>query len=506
MPVASPEYYRAFLGRDVRFDGRFVAGLKTTHVYCKPSCSTKKPPHDYVEFFDTPADAEAAGYRACRKCRPEVAPGTPAWSGTSATVSRALRLIEDGVLDRTSIDALCERLGIGARQLRRLFRKHLGTSPIQVARMRRADFARRLIETTGLSMTHVAEAAGFGSIRRFNAVMNEVYGCPPTALRKEPAKGAVGLDLEIPVAQPFAWEAMLASLEASATPGVEAVRDGCYHRTVRFKQAYGEVVASFDASASALRVRVSHSLNSHLLDVVSGVRRLFDVEAEIGVIEAHLSHDPRLARCIASSAGLRVLGSFDRFETTVMTLIGQHISAGEARAFAARVVEKYGKSIDTSVDRLTHVFPTPYALSAVRLESVGVPKRRSKSIQALAKAVHEGTLQLDGTPSLEEAVRRLRQIPGIGSTTADYVAMRVYREPDAFPTHDQRLRAALSREDVPLSAAELEARAEPWRPWRAYAAMLLWDAVRREEPSASPYFQGNRETVVPPLPAADQVA
>lgn len=506
MPVASPEYYQAFLGRDVRFDGRFVAGVRTTHIYCKPSCSTKKLPSENVEFFDSPADAEAEGYRACRKCRPDVAPGTPAWNGTSATVSRALRLIEDGVLDRTNIDALCERLGIGARQLRRLFRKHLGTSPIQVARMRRADFARRLIETTGLSMTHVAEAAGFGSIRRFNAVMNEVYGCPPTALRKGPAKGAVGLDLEIPVRQPFAWEAMLASLEASATPGVEAVRDGCYYRTARFKQAAGEVIVSFDASVSALRVRVSHSLNSYLLDVVSGVRRLFDVEAEVGVIADHLGRDPKLAACLAATPGLRVLGSFDRFETAVMTLIGQHIGGDEARELASRMIDKYGKTIDTSGRELTHAFPTPYALSTVRLESVGVPKRRSKSIQALAKAVHEGALQLDGTPSLEEAVRRLRGIPGVGSTTADYVAMRVYREPDAFPTHDQRLRAAMSNGEGPLSAAELETRAEPWRPWRAYAAMFLWDAVRRTEPSATPYFQGNRETVLPPPPAADQVA
>ncbi|MEM8609803.1 MAG: AlkA N-terminal domain-containing protein [Myxococcota bacterium] len=506
MPVASPEYYQAFLGQDARFDGRFVAAVKTTRIYCKPSCSTKKLPSENVEFFDTAAEAEAQGYRACRKCRPGVAPGTPAWNGTSATVSRALRLIEDGVLDRTNIDALCERLGIGSRQLRRLFRKHLGTSPIQVARMRRADFARRLIETTGLSMTRVAEAAGFGSIRRFNAVMHEVYGCPPTALRRGPAKGAVGLDLEIPVRQPFAWDAMLASLASSATPGVEAVRDGCYYRTARFKQAAGELVVSFDASASALRVRVSHSLNSNLLDVVSAVRRLFDVEAEVGVIAEHLSKDPKLTACLSATPGLRVLGAFDRFETAVMTLIGQHVTAEEAQSLAKCMIEKYGKTIDTSHDGLTHVFPTPYALSTVRLESVGIPKRRSRSVQALAKAVHEGALQLDGTPSLSEAVRRLREIPGVGCTTADYVAMRVYREPDAFPAHDQRLRAAVSNGDAALSAAELEARAEPWRPWRAYAAMYLWDGVRREEPSEAPYFHGNRETVLPPPPAADQVA
>ena len=504
MPVTAPEYYQAFLGKDVRFDGRFVAGVKTTGIYCKPSCPAKKPASENVVFFETPAEAEAAGFRACRKCRPDAMQGTPAWNGTSATVSRALRLIEDGVLDRTNIDALCERLGIGARQLRRLFRKHLGTSPIQVARIRRADFARRLIETTGLSMTHIAEAAGFGSIRRFNAVMNEVYGCPPTALRREPTTGAVGLELEIPVRRPFAWDALLASLEGSATPGIEKVIDGQYYRTARFKQAVGEVCVSFDHGASALRVRVSHSLNSYLLDVVSGVRRLFDVEADVGVITEHLSGDTLLDACMQATPGLRVLGAFDHFETAVMTLLGQHIRAEELADFARRITEKYGKEIQTSQDGLTHVFPTPYALSTAHLQAVGVPKRRSKSIQALAKAVHEGVLRLDGSPSLDETLRGLHAIPGVGATTADYIAMRVYREPDAFPTNDQQLRAAASVDGTTLGAIELEARAERWRPWRAYAAMCLWAAANRDDTASPAYFQGNRETIRPPAP--EQVA
>ena len=500
MPVAAPEYYQAFLGKDVRFDGRFVAGVETTGIYCKPSCSAKKPASENVVFFDTPAEAEAAGFRSCRKCRPDATPGTPAWNGTSATVSRALRLIEDGVLDRTNIDALCERLGIGARQLRRLFRKHLGTSPIQVARMRRADFARRLIETTGLSMTHIAETAGFGSIRRFNAVMNEVYGCPPTALRRGPAPGSAGLELEIPVRRPFAWDALLASLEGSATPGIEKVIDGRYYRTARFKQAVGEVCVSFGEAEAALRVRVSHSLNSYLLDVVSGVRRLFDVEADVGVITEHLSGDALLGASMQATPGLRVLGAFDHFETAVMTLLGQHISAEELAELAQRISEKYGKEIETSQDGLTHVFPTPYVLSTAHLEVVGVPKRRSKSIQALAKAVHEGVLRLDGSPSLDEALRGLRAIPGVGATTADYIAMRVYREPDAFPTNDQRLRAAASVDGTTLGAIELEARAERWRPWRAYAAMCLWAAANRDDSASPAYFQGNRETIRAPAP------
>ncbi len=507
MPVVAPEYHQAFLGKDARFDGRFVVGVNTTRIYCKPSCSAKKPASENVVFFDTPAEAEAAGFRACRKCRPDAMPGTPAWNGTSATVSRALRLIEDGVLDRTNIDALCERLGIGARQLRRLFRKHLGTSPIQVARMRRAEFARRLIETTSLSMTHIADAAGFGSIRRFNAVMNEVYGCPPTALRKGCVRGAVGLELEIAVRGPFAWDALLSSLEAAATPGVEHVADGRYHRTARFKQAVGEVSASFDEVESSLRVRVSHSLNSYLLDVVSGVQRLFDVEADIAGIAKHLAGDPLLDRCLQTTPGLRVLGAFDHFETAVMALLGQHVGAEELAELARRIVDKYGKPIQASQDGLTHVFPTPYVLSTARLEAVGVPKRRSKSIQALAKAVHEGVLRLDGSPSLDEALRGLRAIPGLGTTTADYIAMRVYREPDAFPSNDRRLRTAASTNGGALAAPELEALAERWRPWRAYAAMCLWESERCNGAPRPAFFQGNRDTSDKiTLPSSEQVA
>ena len=505
MPVVSPEYTQAFLGRDLGSDGRLVAGVKTTGVYCKPSCAALRPAPEDVYLFDTPADAESAGFRPCGECKPASASTRPASRCTSTTVERALRLIEDGILDRNNIDALCERLGIGARQLRRLFRKHLGTSPIQVARMRRADFARRLIETSGLSMTHVAEAAGFGSIRRFNAVMSEVFGCPPTALRKNPAPHGVGLELEIPLQGPFAWDALLASLEASSPPGVAQVVEDQYRRTAGYKNGFGEVSVGYDPDRPSLRVRVSHSLNAHFLDVVSSVRRLFDVEAAIDVIRGRLESDPLLGRVFARTSGLRVLGAFDRFETAVMTLLGQHICPDELTDLARRIVDKHGKRIETSDDGLTHLFPTPYALSTARLDAVGVPKRRAKSIQALAKAVHEGTLQLDGSPSLEEALRRCRAIPGIGSTTADYIAMRVYREPDAFPAQDLRLRAAASLGGEPISALELETRAEQWRPFRAYAATCLWELGSSDEHSRSLYSRGNAEAMRPPEPA-DQVA
>jgi AraC family transcriptional regulator of adaptative response / DNA-3-methyladenine glycosylase II len=482
MPVPTPEYLEAFLGKDARFDGHFVAGVTTTHVYCKPSCSAKKPAPGNVLLFDTPAEAEAAGFRPCRKCRPDAEPGTPAWNGTSVTVSRALRLIEDGVLDHANIDALCERLGVGARQLRRLFHKHLGTSPVQVARTRRADFARRLIETTSLSMAHIAKAAGFGSVRRFNAVMDEVYGCPPTTLRKKPGKVASGLELEIPVEGAFPWARMLQLLEPWTSPGVEQVVGDRYCRTALIGQVAGEVCVVYEPEDNALRVSVSSSLGAHLLDVVSGVRRLFDVDAPTTIIAAHLRADPAIAALIEATPGLRVPGAFDHFETAVMMLLNQHVGPDEASELMERIIEKHGKRIETSQPSLTHVFPTPYVLSTARLEAVGVSKRRSRSIQTLARAVHEGALRLDGAPSLDAAIEGLRSIADLSTTTAEYIAMRVYREPDAFPSNNPWLRKALSRGDTPISLQELESRAEGWRPWRAYAAVHLWDSFLADQP------------------------
>jgi AraC family transcriptional regulator of adaptative response / DNA-3-methyladenine glycosylase II len=432
------------------------------------------------------------------ECRPQ---GGPASNGTPTTVSRALRLIEDGVLDHASIDALCERLGIGARQLRRLFNKHLGTSPIQVARIRRARFARRLIETTSLSMAHIAKAAGFGSVRRFNAVINEVYGCPPTALRKSPNRAEGKLELQIPVEGPFPWVRMLGFLEPWTTPGVEQVVGDRYYRTASFGKVAGEICVTYEPNSSDLCVRVSSSLGGHLLDVVSGVRRLFDVDAETSVIAEHLGADRLLGSCIETNPGLRVPGAFDHFETAIMMLLNQHISPKEASEIMDRIVDKYGKRIDTSQPSLTHVFPTPYVLSTAKLEAVGVPTRRSRSVQALAKAVHEGALRLDGSPSLDAAVDGLRSIADVSATTAQYIAMRVYREPDAFPGNNPWLRKALAHNGTPVSVPELEARAQAWRPWRAYAAMYLWDSLFTDAGDGPRRWEAESE-----LPQANQVA
>jgi AraC family transcriptional regulator of adaptative response / DNA-3-methyladenine glycosylase II len=419
-----------------------------------------------------------------------------------ATVSRALRLIEEGVLDHANIDALCERLGIGARQLRRLFHKHVGASPVQVALVRRAQFARRLIETTSLSMSHIAKAAGFGSVRRFNAVINEVYGCPPSALRKEPPRSDANLELYIAVEQEFPWERMLQVIEPWTVPGVEQVIGNRYCRTASIGGSAGEVSVTHEREVGALRVRVSRSLAIHLLDVVSGVRRLFDVDADTLAIGARLEGDDALRRYMALTPSLRVPGAFDHFETAVMMLLNQNTSPGDAADLMDRIVDKFGKRIETSQLSLTHVFPTPGALSGAKLESVGVPTRRARSIQQLARGVYEGSLRLDGAASLDVAVENLRQVADVSSSTAHHVAMRVYREPDAFPATNRWLRQAMSHNGTPLSPTELEARAESWRPYRAYAAMHLWASMLSDEPSTQEL--GRR--VSSSSQSADQVA
>jgi len=332
-------------------------------------------------------------------------------------------------------------------------------------------------------------------------VINEVYGCPPTALRRSPNNVAGGLDLQVPIEGPFPWARMLQFLEPWTVPGVEQIVGDRYYRTASFGKVAGEICVTHEPDAGALRVRVRSSLSAHLLDVVSGVRRLFDVDAPTNMIAEHLGIDLVLSRHIEATPGLRVPGAFDHFETTVMMLLNQHIPPEEASDLMDRIVDKYGKPIETSQTSLTHVFPTPYALSTARLEAVGVPKRRSRCIQALAKAVHEGALRLDGSASLDVAVEGLRSINDVSATTAEYIAMRVYREPDAFPMNNTWLRKAISQNGLPVSLSELESHSDSWRPWRAYAAMHLWDSFVADE--TDPRRLWHRDSTPP---AADQVA
>ncbi len=477
----------AFLGRDRRFAGRFYAGVTTTGVYCRPGCPAPLPKPSNVRFYPCAAAAEEAGFRACRRCRPETAPGTPAWAGTSATVARALRQIEAGVVDHAPLGALAARLGVGERHLRRLFAEHLGASPVAVAKTRRLHFARRLLDETSLRMSDVALAAGFSSVRRFNEAMRAAFGAPPTELKRaaagSPASPA-GVTLRLPFRAPFDSAALVSFLRARAIPGVETVDRGVWRRTAELAGVAGIVEAEVDAARSSIVVRLVGLPPGAALEAARRVGRLFDVDADPAAIAAHLGKDPLLAPLVSQRPGLRVPGAWDPFETAVRTVLGQQVSVKAARTLASRLVSKFGRPLPPGVARgaLTHLFPRPGDLAEADVASVGLPSRRGETIRVLAREVAAGRLDLGPAASLEEAERRLAAIPGVGPWTAQAIALRSLGEPDAFPGGDLGVRKALAVRGVAPTTAAAEARATAWRPWRAYALVHLWtDLASRED-------------------------
>ena len=478
----------AFLGRDRRFAGRFYAAVTTTGVYCRPGCPAPLPKPRNVRFFRCAAAAEEAGFRACRRCRPETAPGTPAWSGSSATVARALRQIEAGLADDAPLGALAARLGVGERQLRRLFAEHLGASPVAVARTRRLHFARRLLDDTSLRMSDVALAAGYSSVRRFNEAMKAAFGVPPTELRRAaPATTApgAGMTLRLPFRLPFDAGSLLAFLAARAVPGVEEVEDGSYRRTARLAGSAGVIEATPEEGHGAIVLRLRGLSAASALEASRRAARLFDLEADPGAIAAHLAADPLLGPLVARRPGLRVPGAWDPFETAVRTVLGQQVSVRAARTLAGRLVERFGSELPASAarGRLSRLFPGAEALAEADVASIGIPRRRGETIRTLAREVALGRLDLGPAASLLDAETRLARIPGIGSWTTQAIALRSLGEPDAFPAGDLGVRKALAAGGPLPSEAAVTSRARAWRPWRAYALVHLWtDLASTEAP------------------------
>ncbi len=483
--------YRAIATRDARFDGRLFIAVTSTGIYCRPICPARTPKRENLAFYPSAAAAQEAGYRPCLRCRPETAPDLGVWRGTSNTVSRALALIEKGGLDGADVEALAERLGVGERQLRRLFRRHLGASPIAVAQTRRVLLAKHLIHETRLPMSEVALAAGFGSIRRFNETFQQLFGRAPGTLRRGagalPAAPAGEVAILLPYRPPYDWPAMLAFLRARAIPGVEVVaRDG-YARTIEVAGAHGTVTVH-PAPGHALRATILFPQLSALPTIVARLRRVFDLIADPEVIGAHLSEDPRLAPLVAARPGLRVAGAWDGFELAVRALLGQQITVAGAATLAGRLVAAYGKPLAGGAEGLSHVFPGPERLADADLSSLGLTRARAAALGSLARAVVADPQIFGPRQSLDAAVLKLRALPGIGEWTAQYIAMREMREPDAFPAADLGLmRAMADRTGRRPDPARLLARAERWRPWRAYAAQHLWASQgmgydRREDP------------------------
>jgi AraC family transcriptional regulator of adaptative response / DNA-3-methyladenine glycosylase II len=457
--------WQAAYSRDARFDGRFFAGATTTRVYCRSICPVPFAKPNNIVWFASAAAAEDAGFRPCRRCRAEASPGTPAWQGTSAVVSRALRLITEGALDRGNIEELAGRVGLGSRHLRRLFVEHLGASPLRIAATRRVHFARNLIEETDLPITELAGCAGFRSIRMFNHAMRATTGESPTELRRlrsvsQPGPSQPDLIVRLAFRPPFHWSRLLAFLQSRAISGVESVQSNCYRRTIEQDGATGTIEVRRDDCEQQLSIHIELPRYESLMHVVERVRRLFDLTADPYQIETHLSRDPMLRPLVASNPGLRVPGTWDNLEAAIRAVLGEHVAKRAPGTALARLARTFGRPVNTTIPGLTHLFPRPEQLAEADLATVGITGAPAAAIRAVARCVLNRDLTFQASMNLNDALARVRVIPGITPVMAEYIAMRAFGEPDAFP--------------VP-QALSLRA-PEGWSPWRAYAAMYLYSA------------------------------
>ena len=503
MTVPDPDTcFRAMQSRDPRFDGWFFVAVSSTGIYCRPSCPAAPPRREHVSFYPTAAAAQAAGYRACLRCRPDASPGSPEWDLRADVAGRAMRLIADGVVDREGVDGLSRRLAYSPRQLRRLLRGELGAGPLSLARAQRAQTARLLIETTALPFADVAFAAGFASLRQFNDTVRQVFARTPRELRRGAARGAAAqpagagqpgvIALRLPLREPFDAAGLLRFFAHRALPGVEEADEQGLRRTLPLPHGAG-VVELRPAAARRAGHRAGARRGAHvaallrladlrdLAAAVSRCRALFDLDADPLAVDETLSADPLLAPLVALRPGKRVPGATDSVELAVRAVLGQQVSVASARATAARLVQTFGAPLPQADGALTHLFPTAAALAAADPGLLPMPAARARAIRALAAALAGGELQLCPGADREEARRRLLELPGIGPWTAAYVAMRALADADAFPATDLGLLRGLASVGGPKGAAQALAHAERWRPWRAYAALHLWDAPAAHE-------------------------
>ncbi len=484
MLLDSERCYQALTTHDARFDGLFFVGVATTGIYCRPICPAKTPHRENCRFFASAALAERAGFRPCLRCRPELAPGMAQIDAPHRAAVAAVRRIEDGALNEGTLDDLATHLGLSARQLRRVLREEVGLSPIELAQTQRLLLAKRLLTDSTLPITEVAFASGFSSVSRFNTLFRERYRLSPSDLRKSRAEAgeptaADSIRLELTYRPPMAWEPLLGWLGGRAFAGAEQVEGERYCRTVRLGEHAGWLSVEPAAGKDALQLEVSHSLAPVLMGVLARVKHLFDLHANPVPIADHLRADPRLAPALERHPGLRVPGAFDGFELGLRAILGQQISVRAATTLAGRFVRAFGEPITTPQPGLTHLSPRPQPIAEAdlsELTALGVTRSRAVSLQSLARAVAGGEIRLEPGADIEQMLARLTALPGIGDWTAQYIALRALRWPDAFPASDLVLRQVLGG----VSTAQVRTLAEPWRPWRAYAAMHLWNSLEKK--------------------------
>lgn len=471
--------YRALAAKDSRFDGVFFTGVKTTGIYCRPVCTVKTPRESSCEFFSTAAAAEAAGFRPCLRCRPELAPYALQQNLAHAVWQR----IAAGALNDGDVERLAGEIGLSSRQLRRVLLQHFGVTPVELAQTQRLLFAKKLLQETALPMADIAFAAGFGSVRRFNALFVQRYGMAPTTIRRAaPAGNAAAHDaltLRLAYRPPFHWERILRYLAGRAIPGVECVKNGWYARSVCIGAVTGWLRVTHLPARHQLEVEAASALHPVLMPLLSRVRSQFDLDANPTVIESHLRHDALLARHIDAMPGLRVPGAFDAFELAVRAVLGQQVSVAGATTLSGRLVKRFGEAVHTPLPEVTHHFPRAAVLAAADVSdiaAIGIPQKRAQTIRGLARFAAGGGLQLRADLSLDDAVAILKTVGGIGDWTAHYIALRALRFPDAFPAGDLGLQKAAAPGLPRLTDKQLLARAAAWSPWRAYAALVLWMA------------------------------
>ena len=491
-PLADNDCYLALKARDARFDGSFFTGVTSTGIYCRPVCSVKTPKRENCRFFHHAAQAENAGFRPCLRCRPELAPGAPAVSMEEALFAA----IRARAIQGDSVDEVAKRAGYSARQLRRLLVQAFGVTPVEIMQTERLLFAKKLLQETDLEASAVALSAGFGSVRRFNALFRTRYGQAPTTLRRPRLSGSAAkadiLNLRLTYRPPLAWRELLEYLVRRVVPGIEAVslEEGSYARTVVYGKRTGWLKVRRSSAGEWLDVMLPASLAEVSWQILTQLRALFDLDASPAAVDAQLGADPLLGPSVRRHPGLRVPGAWTTFELAVRAVLGQQVSVAGASTLAARLAAKFGRPVTTPFPHLNRLAPSAKEVAAAELDdiaAIGLPRARALALQELAAATVRGELNFGPTATVEEAVTALRCVRGIGEWTAQYVAMRALRFPDAFPAADLGVRKALATPGERLpSEKQVLARAAIWRPWRAYAALHLWQSLHDiEHPTKS---------------------
>ncbi|WP_225641686.1 AlkA N-terminal domain-containing protein [Streptomyces werraensis] len=468
---------RAVQSKDARFDGWFYTAVLTTGIYCRPSCPAVPPKPRHMVFHPSAAACQQAGFRACKRCRPDASPGSPEWNVRADLVARAMRLIADGVVDREGVTGLAARLGYSTRQIERQLLAELGAGPLALARAQRARTARLLVETTDLPMADVAFAAGFSSVRAFNDTVREVFALSPSELRtrapKHAAAGAHGvIALRLPFRAPLHPDNLFGHLAATAVPGVEEWREGSYRRTLRLP--YGQGIVALSPHPDHIACRLALSDHRDLTVAISRCRRLLDLDADPVAVDERLRADPALAPLVDKAPGRRVPRTADEAEFAVRAVLGQQVSTAAARTHAARLVMAHGTPVDDPEGGLTHLFPAPEELAALDPDTLAMPRTRRTTLTTLVRRLADGDLRLGADSDWPKTRAALLALPGFGPWTADVIAMRALGDPDAFLPTDLGVRRAARALGLPSTPAALTTRAAAWRPWRAYAVQYLW--------------------------------